>query len=373
MSQPSESNLGASHVKRRLHAKELLVLLLIILTNVPLILSKISFDILRGNVSNRESLLMSIVRGVSILAPKLPIEIAQAIQAPTGDTMAIYCKKHRLHCDIRTLHPQGGDFPAARLFHLEADSQSTGGVLLYAHGGGYIGSTSPGTIQVALDLAKSLGCRQLSFLEYTLAPAARYPSQLAQGVEALAHLLQDHDAASIVIAGDSAGANLMLGLTAHLRTPHPEIRSDVKLKNNLAALICISPRCSNATTAPSFALNGPRDVLRKQTCEFFVDTWQPVPGHVWAASNNGDSIFWRDVKVDKVLLLAGEFECYVDDIKAFATIIGASESSSADRQFHIAKGAMHDQLVIDQALRIQDGSMNRLLFQWATNNRLHAL
>jgi acetyl esterase/lipase len=316
---------------------------------------------------------MSIVRGVSILAPKLPIEIAQAIQAPTGDTMAIYCKKHRLHCDIRTLHPQGGDFPAARLFHLEADSQSTGGVLLYAHGGGYIGSTSPGTIQVALDLAKSLGCRQLSFLEYTLAPAARYPSQLAQGVEALAHLLQDHDAASIVIAGDSAGANLMLGLTAHLRTPHPEIRSDVKLKNNLAALICISPRCSNATTAPSFALNGPRDVLRKQTCEFFVDTWQPVPGHVWAASNNGDSIFWRDVKVDKVLLLAGEFECYVDDIKAFATIIGASESSSADRQFHIAKGAMHDQLVIDQALRIQDGSMNRLLFQWATNNRLHAL
>jgi acetyl esterase/lipase len=144
----------------------------------------------------------------------------------------------------------------------------------------------------------------------------------------------------------------------------------VKFNGNLAAIICISPRCSNAITAPSFALNGSRDVLRKQTCEFFVHTWQPGNDHVWAASNNGDREFWSAIKVDKILLLAGEFECYVDDIKTFATILGASDSSSADRQFHVAKGAMHDQVMIDQALRIQDGSMSRLLFQWATGNRL---
>jgi acetyl esterase/lipase len=351
--------------------KELLVLLSIVLANIPLILSNVFLDILQGNVLNRTSLLMSIVRGASILVPKLPVQTVQAIQAPTGDTVDGYCKAHQVQCTTTILHPRGDKFPAARLFHLEAETQSANGVLLYAHGGGYIGPTSPGTIQVALDLAKSLGCHQLSFLEYTLAPAARYPSQLAQAVEALAHLLQDHDAASIMIAGDSAGGNLMLGLIAHLRMPHPEIRSEVKLNGNLAAIICISPRCSNAITAPSFALNGSRDVLRKQTCEFFVHTWQPGNDDVWAASSNGDRDFWGAIKVDKILLLAGEFECYVDDIKTFASILGASDSSSADRQFHIARGAMHDQVMIDQALRIQEGSMSRLLFQWATNNRLH--
>lgn len=376
MALPSETILGASHVKRRLHVRELLVLLVIILANIPLILSKILFDVLselsRGNAIDRKSLLMSIVRGVGILASKVPIQIAQAIQTPTGISVVRYCTKHRLQYHTTTLHPRGDNFPAARLFHLEADTQSKGGVLLYAHGGGYINATSPGTIQIALDLAKSLGCHQLSFLEYTLAPAARYPSQLAQGVEALAYLLQDHDAASIVIAGDSAGGNLTLGLIAHLRKPHPEIRSDVQLNSNLAAIICISPRCSNAVTAPSFALNGPRDLLGKRTCEFFVNLWQPVHDHVWAASNDGDREFWHDVKVDKILLLAGEFECYVDDIKAFATILGASSSSSVDRQFHIAQGDMHDQVAIDQTLKVPGGSMTRLLFQWATDNRLQA-
>jgi acetyl esterase/lipase len=373
MAQPSATSLGASHIKRRLHVKELLVLLSIVLANIPLILIKLFLEILRGNAVDRKSLLMSIVRSASILAPKLPVQIAQAIQKPTGQSVIEYCRRHRFHYTTTILSSRSDNFPAARLFNIEADTQSSKGSLLYAHGGGYIGSTSAGTIQIALDLAKSLGCRQLSFLEYTLAPAAKYPSQLAQGVEALAHLLQDHDAASIVIAGDSAGGNLMLGLIAHLRTPHPDIRSDVRLNGNLAAMICISPRCSNTTTAPSFALNGSRDVLRKQTCDFFIDAWQPVLDHVWAASNEGDDKFWRDINVDKVLILSGEFECYVDDIRTFATILGASDSSSADRQFHIAKGAMHDQVMVEQALGIYDGSMRRILFQWTTNNRLRTL
>ncbi|KAF1818653.1 alpha/beta-hydrolase [Dissoconium aciculare CBS 342.82] len=313
---------------------------------------------------------MSIVRRVSILVPRIPVQIAQCLQGTTGESVVGFCRKHGIAYKSTTLHPPGGTFPPARLFHIEADTESAGGVLFYAHGGGYISPTSSGSLNVALALAKSLGCRQLSFLEYSLAPAARYPSQLAQGVEGLKCLLEEFGAASVVIAGDSAGANLMLGLLAHLRTPHPDVRSDIELDSNLAAVVCISPRCSNAIVAPSFQENGTRDVLSKRTCQFFVETWQPVLDHVWAASNNGDASFWSDVEVDKILVLAGEFECYIDDIKTFANLLGTSDTKDKARQFHIARGAIHDQVVLDHALKIQGGSMDRLLFEWAGNNRL---
>jgi acetyl esterase len=85
-------------------------------------------------------------------------------------------------------------------------------VVLYMHGGGWMfGSASShgrlaGELAVAADAA-------VAFIEYTLAPEARYPVQVEQ-CYAAARWLTEHgdthglDASRIAVAGDSAGGNM---------------------------------------------------------------------------------------------------------------------------------------------------------------------
>lgn len=73
-------------------------------------------------------------------------------------------------------------------------------------------------------------------LEYTLVPEAIFPTQLNQVQRAYAHAVElvDHDAKKVVVAGDSAGATLVLSLLLSLAR-------DGSQKPNFAALI--SPWC----------------------------------------------------------------------------------------------------------------------------------
>ncbi len=84
------------------------------------------------------------------------------------------------------------------------------GTILYCHGGGYV----VGSARVYRGLAQRLAAVTLcdvAVIDYRLAPEHAYPAAPDDAIKAYRNLLsRGIDAASIVVAGDSAGGNLAL-------------------------------------------------------------------------------------------------------------------------------------------------------------------
>lgn len=88
-------------------------------------------------------------------------------------------------------------------------------VLLWIHGGGYVGGDKAGMVEFATRTAADAHVAVVA-MNYQLAPDSRYPNQLQQ-VDELVHYLQRHatdfpqlDLTKIFIGGDSAGAQIAL-------------------------------------------------------------------------------------------------------------------------------------------------------------------
>lgn len=90
-----------------------------------------------------------------------------------------------------------------------ASSSSTSGpVLLYFHGGGYIVGSALSHRHITGELARLTGARVLS-VEYALAPERPFPAAVTDGVKAYRWLLdRGHAPGAIAMAGDSAGGGL---------------------------------------------------------------------------------------------------------------------------------------------------------------------
>ena len=89
-------------------------------------------------------------------------------------------------------------------------------VILYAHGGGYTCGGLAYARILAAKLAVSTGFTVLSF-EYRLAPEHKFPAALEDGNAVWDYLVEkgySHD--KIILAGDSAGGNLMVCLTQRI-------------------------------------------------------------------------------------------------------------------------------------------------------------
>ena len=65
------------------------------------------------------------------------------------------------------------------------------------------------------------------FLEYTLVPHATYPKPIYEAVEAVKYVLEDlhRPASQIMLAGDSAGGNMCLGVLSQIMHPSPDFPS----------------------------------------------------------------------------------------------------------------------------------------------------
>ncbi|TNE51900.1 MAG: alpha/beta hydrolase [Deltaproteobacteria bacterium] len=105
-------------------------------------------------------------------------------------------------------------------------------VLLYLHGGGFVFGVTPPHLEFMGYLAKHIGLPIL-MVDYRVAPDDPFPAALDDCVAAYQWLLeQNYSARQIVIAGDSAGGNLV-------------ITSMMKLRENgiplPAAAACLSP------------------------------------------------------------------------------------------------------------------------------------
>lgn len=105
-------------------------------------------------------------------------------------------------------------------------------VLLYLHGGGFVYELTPPHMTMVSYLAQKMGIRVLA-VDYRVAPGHPFPAALDDCVTAYRWLLkQGISAEAIVVAGDSAGGNLVITSLMKLRDSGAPLP---------AAAACLSP------------------------------------------------------------------------------------------------------------------------------------
>jgi acetyl esterase/lipase len=166
-----------------------------------------------------------------------------------------------------------------------------------------------------------------------LAPGAPYPRQLQQASALLLHVLHNLKIApsNIILTGDSAGANLVIALLSHISHPHPSTVLPIpriNLSSPLRGAVLISPWISFDTTSPSFQQNSYKDCIgteagRKWSTAFMACPWP----HKEASDYYNEAVtapaeWWAGLKVEEVLVLAGEEEVLIDGIREFSRKLG---------------------------------------------------
>jgi len=186
------------------------------------------------------------------------VDVARYRQA-LADALAVASDGHRTplerhdveHVDV----PRPGGIVPLRV-HRPGDSSPTAAgasgsappVVVYLHGGGWIAGGGRADDTLCRSLCDAAGAVVVG-VDYRLAPEHRFPAALDDAALAVRWVAghADHlrvDAGRLVVAGDSAGANLAAALTVRARAAGPAIGAQV--------LVCafVDLRCSPADLGP---------------------------------------------------------------------------------------------------------------------------
>jgi acetyl esterase/lipase len=125
-------------------------------------------------------------------------------------------------------------------------------VLLYLHGGGYVGTSPSMYAFFVAELAKSTGCA-VFVADYRMAPEFPFPAGLQDAVSVLEGLLEDGiPAERTFVAGDSGGGGLATSLMWAAEAHHLP---------RLAGLLLFSPEVDLQLDEPSIFENADADIL----------------------------------------------------------------------------------------------------------------
>ncbi|KAK0505414.1 Alpha/Beta hydrolase protein [Armillaria luteobubalina] len=226
-------------------------------------------------------------------------------------------------------------------------------VLLYLHGGGFLFGCSPSSMQFFRHMQLELGKRNLNIgialLAYKLAPDATFPSQAIAAKNALEYLFQaGAQPRDLIIAGDSAGGNLVLQILQHIVDPHPMIPPlVVPSPSKFLGILLISPWVSLGG-AESFKVNEKYDLVSARTYRY-------LGGIILCDIPERDRAFvdpvgfeGRPLMVDKlthkVLVTSGEKECM-----HLAHTLLVQTYLKGNVQFAVTKGVngVHDDMLFE--------------------------
>jgi epsilon-lactone hydrolase len=180
-------------------------------------------------------------------------------------------------------------------------------VIMYLHGGAYqIGS--PATLRHLVGLLSASAKARAFSVDYRLAPEHPFQAAVDDAVAAYRWLLAaGHDAASVAIAGDSAGGGLTLATLVALRDAGDPLP---------AAAVAMSPWTDLALTGESLRTRADADVLLKpagmpQTAALYLAGADPR--HPYA------SPLYADLHgLPPILIQVGDAEVILDDSRRSA-------------------------------------------------------
>jgi monoterpene epsilon-lactone hydrolase len=157
--------------------------------------------------------------------------------AEMREQMKAFGRKTRLPDDLRVETPADAPVPSRLLTPANAQR----GMILFAHGGGFTLGSIESHAHVAAWLAQASQCAALIF-DYRLAPEHPFPAALEdfRAIHQWA-VAQGHRADRMVLAGDSAGANLSLSLAVNRDAPAPAAIVALSPSIDLAQYLALDP------------------------------------------------------------------------------------------------------------------------------------
>ncbi|MHA7665704.1 alpha/beta hydrolase [Mycolicibacterium sp. HS_4_1] len=182
-----------------------------------------------------------------------------------GETLGPFAVEEHL-----SMPGPAGTIPATRY---RAEAGMANGLIVYFHGGGWVLGDRASTESVARFLAVHTGADVLS-VDYRLAPEHPYPAAIDDGFAAWDYAVQHAPVWGIepdrlVVAGDSAGANISAVLAQRLRdTGHPP---------RLQVLFC--PVTDLSTEHPSYAEFADGFFLTRKQMRWFKNHYLADPDH----------------------------------------------------------------------------------------------
>ncbi|THV55184.1 hypothetical protein BGAL_0012g00220 [Botrytis galanthina] len=228
-------------------------------------------------------------------------------------------------------------------------------IILNFHGGGFALPASPDAVEYMFRLVdgaekegKSLA---VLFLSYDLSPSVVYPRQLEQAAALLNHVVQtlNYAPSSIILAGDSAGANLVLALLSHIMHGHPnESIPRVHLSEPLDGAVLLAPWVTFDTGSKSYERNEYKDLIHPAAIKVWSSDYQAsAPSDNYIEPLYASSSWWSRLPtaVSSILIVAGEDEVFVDDVKAFADNLqkAGTETGGVKTELFVVENEYHDQ------------------------------
>lgn len=206
-------------------------------------------------------------------------------------------------------------------------------VMLFLHGGAYIGGQNNLYRDWGMHLAMLAGDAVMYMPDYRLAPHHTHPAAMEDALAVYRSLLDSGiPAEKIIIAGDSAGAHLSLVLLQQLRTadlPFP------------GAQLLISPWADLSMNLPSRRRNLGRDQLITPKYPLIIKALQSLP--YFSGMNHQDALLspiHMDMQgVPPTFIAAGSDELLLDD----AVLLRAyMENAGVEVTARIYRGMSHD-------------------------------
>ncbi|CAI4211268.1 unnamed protein product [Parascedosporium putredinis] len=157
--------------------------------------------------------------------------------------------------------------------------------------------------------------------------------------------LGDRAEGTIIIGGDSAGANLALGLLSHLLHPNP-LLDPARGTGSFKGVALLSPLVTFDLTAPSIKKNEGKDVLERSTLKRWADNY--LAGTAQDAYNaplGAEAGWWEDMPTEALCVVAGEDEMFIDDIRAFVEKL--KKHHEGKLVYTEGKGEAHDAPIFD--------------------------
>jgi len=158
------------------------------------------------------------------------------------------------------------------------------------------------------------------FLEYTLVPYATYPVQIHESIEAVQYVLNDlgRSPSDVTLSGDSAGGNLCLAILSHIMHPLSNLPA-LQIDKPLKALVIIAPWVSFDIEQPSGKRNAYKDIFKVEMgTKWGTDYLGGKKTSPYAEALFAPAKWWKDAKVEQMLVVAGANEILVDPISLWA-------------------------------------------------------
>ncbi|RDB17507.1 putative steryl acetyl hydrolase mug81 [Hypsizygus marmoreus] len=210
----------------------------------------------------------------------------------------------------------------------------------------------------------------IAILQYSLIPTATFPTPLKQTVLAIHHLLSTGvHPQNIQLAGESAGANLILQFIAHVLHPIPEVPI-LNLSAPLRGVYLLSPWVSLTSEIESMTLNEGSDMINAATLLYWgreVLAGVPETQVAYLEPLKAPEAWFdgMDRVVERVLITGGDAECLRDSIVRLAEQIEKQYGKEGAVTFVLQKFAVHNDPFLDFMLPgMTVGELTPLIVEW---------